>query len=66
MARLGRPKVRRGVTANFRLTEQEYNDLRRCAIAEETSMVDFLRASIKKCKRSHKAAGTWPEGIDRE
>lgn len=66
MARLGRPKSTRGKVISFRLTDLEHEDLRRCAIAEECTMVDFIRAAIKKCKRTHKTRGDWPEGIDRE
>ena len=65
MAKLGRPKVQRTELLNFRVTPQERDDLRRCAIAENLTMVDFLRKCIANCKQRHKRAGDWPEGIDR-
>lgn len=66
MARLGRPKNQCSRTANFKVTEQEWQDLRKCAIAEGITMVDFLRQAIKRCKRKHQTAGTWPETAERE
>jgi hypothetical protein len=63
--RLGRPKQLRPKFFSCRLTEQEYDDLRRCAILTGLSATDFLRDCIKKCKRNAKAKGTWPETIDR-
>jgi hypothetical protein len=40
--------------------------LRKCAIAEGITMVDFLRQAIRKCKRKHQTAGTWPDTAERE
>ena len=66
MAKLGRPKVQKTKTVSFRLSLAEWENLRRAAIAEDMTMVDFLRACVKKCKRKHKNAGTWPDAVDRE
>lgn len=65
MARLGRPKAHKKVLLNFRMSELERDDLRRCAIAEGLTMADFLRDCIRKCKRRHKEKGDWPEETDR-
>jgi hypothetical protein len=66
MAKLGRPKEQKQKTVSFRMSLREWQDLRKCAIAENASMADFLRACVKKCKRRHKNAGDWPDVIDRE
>lgn len=66
MARLGRPKVKKKVLLNFRFSELERDDLRRCAIAEQLTMADFIRQCIKNCKRKHKNKGDWPEEPERE
>lgn len=66
MAKLGRPALKKIKTASFRVSEQEWADLRRCAIAEDVTMVEWLRHQIKKCRRYHKTKGDWPEEIDRE
>lgn len=65
MARLGRPQVKRERCASFRLTQQEWGDLRKCAIAENCSMVEYLRDCIRKTKRVHKSHGTWPDTVER-
>lgn len=61
MPKRGRPKTKREKTVSFRLSPFEHEDLRRCALAEKTTMVDFLRDCIQRCKRRHKTAGDWPE-----
>ena len=66
MARLGRPPVKCSKSISIKLTESEYQDLRRAAIAEGCSMTDILRQAVQRLKRKHKQAGSWPETIERE
>lgn len=65
MAKLGRPTAKHTEMVGFKLTVQERDDLRRCAIAENLTMADFLRKCITNCKIRHKRAGDWPEETDR-
>jgi uncharacterized protein (DUF1778 family) len=65
MARLGRPTAKCTEIINFKVTEQEKKDLRKCAIAEGLTMTDFLRRCIANCKQRHKRAGDWPEESER-
>ena len=62
----GRPPAKCNKNICFRLTLQEYQDLRRAAIAEGCSMADILRQAVQQLKRKHKQAGTWPETAERE
>ena len=62
----GRPPAKCNKNICFRLTLQEYQDLRRAAIAEGCSMADILRQAVQRLKRKHKQAGTWPETAERE
>ncbi len=65
MARLGRPPARCSKSISIKLTEQEYSDLRRAAIAEGCSMTDILKTAVQRLKRKHKQAGTWPDSTER-
>ena len=65
MARLGRPKPQKVVSMTFRLSENEYSDLRRCAIGTGGTMADILRDAIRKTKRRLKEAGEWPDTAER-
>ena len=62
----GLPPAKCNKNICFRLALQEYQDLRRAAIAEGCSMVDILRQALQRLKRKHKQAGTWPETAERE
>jgi uncharacterized protein (DUF1778 family) len=66
LARLGRPKAQHTVNMMVRLTEQERTDLRKAAIAENTTLVGFIREAVNRCKRRHQRKGTWPETDERE
>lgn len=66
MAKLGRPKDIRTKSITFRLKASEYADLRKCAIAEEKTMAEFIRNAIKNCKRKHMTNKTWPDTAERE
>jgi hypothetical protein len=50
----GRPPVKCNKNICFRLTLQEYQDLRRAAIAEGCSMADILRQAVQQLKRNMK------------
>lgn len=64
--KLGRPKRKKSVLMNMRMTEEERNDLRRLAIANNCTMIDWIRDKMAKEKRKRKADGTWPEETERE
>ena len=63
--KLGRPKAERCVLVNMKLTERERDDLRRIAIAHNSTMSDFIRHCIEKEKKRLKANDLWPEQVDR-
>ena len=50
----GRPPAKCNKNICFRLTLQEYQDLRRAAIAEGCSMADILRQAVQQLKRNMK------------
>ena len=61
---MGKPRERKIVNVNFRLTLQEWQDLNKATIAEKTTKAGFLRAAVKKCKRKHQAKGDWPREVE--
>ena len=65
MARLGRPKAGKFSHITFRLTESEYTNLRKIAIADNISMTDFFRKAIARRKKTLQEAGKWPETAER-
>lgn len=63
--KLGRPKVAKKILFNLRLTETQRDDLRRCAIANNSTMTDFLVKAIRNEKQKLVKRGEWPEEVDR-
>jgi uncharacterized protein (DUF1778 family) len=63
--KLGRPKLAKKVLFNLRLTETQRDDLRRCAIAHNVTMTDFILRAIKNEKARLSNRGEWPEEVDR-
>jgi len=63
--KLGRPKVAKKILFNLRLTETQRDDLRRCAIANNSTMTDFLVRAIRNEKQKLVKRGEWPEEVDR-
>lgn len=63
--KLGRPKVTKKILFNLRLTETQRDDLRRCAIANNSTMTDFLVRAIRNEKQKLVKRGEWPEECDR-
>lgn len=63
--KLGRPKVTKKILFNLRLTETQRDDLRRCAIANNSTMTDFLVRAIRNEKQKLVKRGEWPEEVDR-
>jgi len=63
--KLGRPKVAKKILFNLRLTETQRDDLRRCAIANNSTMTDFLVRAIRNEKQKLVKRGEWPDEIDR-
>ena len=66
MARFGRPKAPKSKYLSLRLTEGEYRDMRKIAIAENLSLVDVVRLDIKRHKKRLQDAGRWPDSDERE
>lgn len=65
MARLGRPKAPKSKYLSLRLSEGEYRDMRKIAIAENLSMVDVVRLDIKRHKKRLQEARRWPDSDER-
>lgn len=62
--RFARPKKDK-VVVSFRLGENEYNDLRRCAVSANLTMTDWLKWQIEEFKQAAIKRGEWDESINR-
>lgn len=55
----------KGKTLNLRLSLDEWEDVRKCAIAEDETLVGVVRMLIAERKAKLIKAGKWPEISER-
>ena len=63
--KLGRPKAKRENVISTPLTARELDDVRKVAVALDTTIAQFVRDSIARAKKHLKAAGKWPDMAER-
>lgn len=63
--KLGRPKAKRENIISVPLTARELDDVRKVAVALDTTIAQFVRDSIARTKKGLKASGKWPEAAER-
>jgi len=49
-----------------RLKQEEYNDLRRCAISKNVTMTDLVKSLLQECKKDLQEKGEWQESLQRK
>ena len=49
-----------------RFSQEEYNDLRKCAISKNITMTDLIKSLISDCKKDLQEKGEWKESLQRE
>lgn len=67
LGRLSRPKNHLSMkVVSFRLTLEEWKDLRRAAISSGMTMTDWLRDRLTEYKEYARKQGFWEDSLSRE